>query len=285
MSDGALRFGTVTEDPALALPPGSQIHFVALLMNTPIQGPSRLESWESLNGMVLGISFSDISAHQIDGSAVIVGPGIALCATHVLEPRLESLLTGVEAMMCFTVAPSGVQVWKVNKITLVPNSDLAILGLAFASALPSKSTFYKSVITTRPPEDGEHLTIFGFKPFERTFPRTDTAATLAAGVVVCTGKVTKCYPMGRDKAMLPWPVVELDCPSWGGMSGGPVFDQTGKVVGLLTTSFSTEDTFGPSYASLLTPALNVRFQGGWPSELFPSSTTLCEMGRALCTID
>ena len=286
MSDGNVRLGTITEDPASTLPVGSEIHFAALLLpNTPVQGPSRLEDWESLDGMVLGISFSDASAHRLDGTAVVVGPGIALCATHVLEPRLEAILTGAEAITCFGVASSGVQVWKVSKITLVPDSDLAILGLTFASPLPPNSTLYKAVISTRLPEIGEHLTVFGFRPFQQTFPRNGTAAMLAAGVLVCTGKVTELYPTGRDKAMLPWPVIEFNCPSWGGMSGGPVFDQAGKVVGLLATSFSAEDNFGPSYASLLIPALGVRFQGGWPTALFPDSTTLREMGRQLCTID
>lgn len=193
MSEGALRFGSIVEDPSVLLPIGSQIHFVALKMTTPVQGPSRLEEWESLDGIILGVAFSDASAYRLDGSAVIVGPGIALCATHVLEDRLEALLAGVERMTCFGIASSGIQVWRVNKITLVPNSDLAILGLGYASPLPPNNTLYKCSITTRLPEIGEHLTIYGFKPFAQSFPRVDAATKLEAGVVVCTGKVTERY--------------------------------------------------------------------------------------------
>ncbi len=286
MSNGNIRIGRVTEDPEPALPVGSQIHFVALLMpNLPVQAPSRLDRWESLDGMVLAISFSDTDAHRLDGTAVIVGPGIAICATHVIQPRLERLMSGAESISCFAIASSGIQMWNVRKITLVPNSDLAILGLAFASELPPDNTLYKVSISTRLPEIGEHLTIIGLRPFRESFSRAGTTATFEAGVLVCTGIVSERYPMGRDTVMLPWPVIELDCPAWGGMSGGPVFDQAGKVVGLLSTSFSADNNSGPSYVSLLTPALTTRFEGGWPAALFSNPTTLREMGRQLCTID
>lgn len=49
------------------------------------------------------------------------------------------------------------------------------------------------------------------------------------------------YPHGRDRVMLPWPVLEVDCPTWGGMSGGPVFDEHGHLIGLLCSSFSVEE--------------------------------------------
>ena len=287
MEKNKTRSGCVTEDPASTLPIGSQINFVSLLLPyVPEQASAWIKDWESFDGMLLAITFTDASSHRLEGSAVIVGPGIALCATHVIQSRLASLSAGTEAITCFGITSNGLQIWKVTKITVVPNSDLSILGLALASALESEGTLYKSVITTRLPKIGEQVTIFGFRSSEYIFPRsTEPGAMFKANILVCTGKIVERYPSGRDRIMLPWPALEIACPSWGGMSGGPVFDNTGKVVGLLSSSFSTDDNLGPSYASLLFPALTANFEGGWPTPLFMTSTTLLEMDPRLCSID
>ena len=85
--------------------------------------------------------------------------------------------------------------------------------------------------------------------------------------------------------MLPWPVLEVDCPTWGGMSGGPVFDDRGNLIGLLCSSFSLDSGDGISYVSLLYPALVVKFQGGWPAAAFQEARTLVEMATKMCAIE
>ncbi len=79
--------------------------------------------------------------------------------------------------------------------------------------------------------------------------------------------------------MLPWPSLQIDCPSWGGMSGGPVFDSEGKLLGLLSSSLDN----GPSFVSLLWPALTCPFEGGWPPESFEGKRTLLNID--VCAID
>ena len=110
----------------------------------------------------------------------------------------------------------------------------------------------------------------------------ETGCYWKANLVCCQGIVSKRYLTGRDK-MLPASVVEVRCPSWGGMSGGPVFDSRGMLVGLLSSSI--RDEIGPSYVSLIWPALAHEVNGGWPSGFLKSYRTLLDIGRALGSIE
>ena len=269
------------------MPIGSKINFQSVLLKySPPEMSTAIRNWESLEGTLLSLTFSDLKFHRIEGSAVIVAPGIALCASHVVEPRLEALLTGTEAPYCFGITSAGLQIWKVLKVNVVPGSDLTVLGLELASELESGATLYRSTITTRVPEVGERVTIYGFRAGQDEFERTaDPNVRFSASVLVCAGEVAQHYLDGRDRVMLPWPTLEIACPSWGGMSGGPVFDSTGKVLGLLSSSLSTNENDGPSYVSLLHPALTTRFEGGWPASLFRNTTTLRELSPKFCSID
>lgn len=164
-------------------------------------------------------------------------------------------------------------------MTCVPGTDITILGLMYASALPPDALFHQAPITTRLPRVGEKLMISGFLPAAHYAEASNPGVLECRGnIVACSGEVVTRYPTGRDSCMLPWPVLEVNCPSWGGMSGGPVFDHDGKLVGLLSSSFEE----GPSYISLLWPALSATFVGGWPMDHGPTSLLSLD---ALCEID
>lgn len=279
--------GKITEDPAIALPVGTTLNFLPIAVNHNFKEQAVwLQDWESFEGALLSLHFANESSYSIDGSGVLVAPGIALCAKHVIEPYIDDLLQSECGTICIGIASHGLQIWRINKVTLIPNSDLTILGLVYASDLPPNSIFYQTRITTRLPKIGEKLMIAGFKASKNGFERIDNNFMPISGdVLACTGEVTERYPQGRDKSLLPYPTLEVNCPSWGGMSGGPVFDNNGLLVGLLSTSFSSDDNQGPSYVSLLWPALHVQFEGGWPASYIPAKATLLEMTPDLCAID
>jgi hypothetical protein len=67
------------------------------------------------------------------------------------------------------------------------------------------------------------------------------------------------------------------------MSGGPAFDDNGFLIGLVSSSFEGE-TSGPSYVSLLWPALAEPISPGWPSGFYGGATTLLQMDRRICGI-
>jgi len=277
----------IAADPARSFPIGGQLNFSSLLFPyTPSQQSASVRDWEYTDGVILAITFSEPQHHTIEGSAVMVGPGIAMCAWHVIEPRIQKIASGEHGITCFGVTEGGLHVWRVKKITAVPNSDLAILGLELANDLQPNATLYKSAITTRLPKVGDRLTIFGFRAGQEIFERNaDSAVEFSANLLVSSGAVITRYLTGRDQVMIRWPALEVSCPSWGGMSGGPVFNSEGKVIGLLSSSFSTSENDGPSYVSLLLPGLVARFEGGWPAGLFNNASSLLDLNPALCSIE
>lgn len=289
MTEGSLTAvskGVVTDDPTKAMPVGSLLHFhpKPLTGDVPV-GAATLKNWEFFEGMLVHIAFTDQAFHRVEGSGVLVGPGVVLCATHVLSPHLDSLMAGAEIATCLGISSHGIQIWNVRKITVVPGTDITILGLELTSALPPEETFIQSVITTRTPAIGEQLTICGFRASEAEFRRNEDGVKTSGEMWVCKGAIVEVYPQGRDRAMIPWPALAVEVPSRGGMSGGPVYDCHGLLVGLLCSSVDYEDGAGISYVSMLWPALTARFEGAWPPGLYRSALSLLELDRRLCAID
>jgi hypothetical protein len=85
--------------------------------------------------------------------------------------------------------------------------------------------------------------------------------------------------------MLSWPVLEVEVRTEGGMSGGPVFDRNGLLLGILCSSFDFGLEGGISYVSLIWPALTIRFEALWPSGFFKNPISLFEMDNRICEID
>jgi hypothetical protein len=146
--------------------------------------------------------------------------------------------------------------------------------------------FNQAIISTRFPKIGENLLIAGFRASDYEFKvfngdKGEKLISYSGNVLACNGSVTNRFPAGRDTSMLPWPTLEVSCPSFGGMSGGPVFDSKGMLIGLLSSSYDE----GPSYISLIWPALATRFEGGWPNSFFEGEKTLIDLTPQLCSID
>lgn len=287
MNEGAktsAASGIVIGDPAATMPVGSEMRFQAVPIQPKFAGPAAsISNWEFFEGMLLAIAFGDRAGHRVEGSAVLVAPGVALCATHVIEPHVLRLLAAEAGAVCVGVTSHGLQIWRFRKITHVPNTDLTILGLELASALPPHNTFFQAAISTRTPVEGEELLICGF--------RAPQAVEDARGIEIrgelrlSKGPVSARYPRGRDRAMIPWPSVEVACPALGGMSGGPIFDSNGLLIGLLCSSMDFAEGGGTSNISMIWPALATTIECVWPGGLIRSPTTLTEMGSQICSID
>ena len=237
--------GVVTGDPAKVLPIGSELRF----QPTPIigavqEGAATLRNWEFFEGLLLQIALTDDEFMRVEGSGVMVAPGVALCATHVIEPHFERLLTGQGIGTCFGICANNLQVWNIRKVTSVPNTDITILSLELTSDLPPENTFIQSVITTRTPARGEPLTICGFRAGKPAFQRGEKVVKASGELWVCKGSIIQAFPLGRDKAMIRWPALAVSVPAYGGMSGGPVFDSYGLLVGLLCSSIVFGDGQG-----------------------------------------
>ncbi|MGA1859173.1 serine protease [Azospirillum sp. 11R-A] len=70
------------------------------------------------------------------------------------------------------------------------------------------------------------------------------------------GQVEELHAGGRDRSMLPYPCFRTSARLDGGMSGGPLVDNFGRVFGVVCSSFGTASDDGYiSYASLIGPAM------------------------------
>ena len=160
----------LTDDPARAMPLESKIEFAShgFVVETPLSAESPmfggLTDWTALKGTVLLVMFGNVEKSRVSGTAVMVAPGIALCARHVLSDQIDHLMNGSRGALCIGIAEHGAQAWRINKVVLIDNSDLAILSLTYASALPPGNKFYLARLSTRLPKIGERLLICGFVP-------------------------------------------------------------------------------------------------------------------------
>jgi Trypsin-like peptidase domain len=65
--------------------------------------------------------------------------------------------------------------------------------------------------------------------------------TIKFAVRLSFGRVTAIFEKMRDRVMLPFPCVQSDVPIYGGNSGGPVFDVSGRICAINCTSFEGND--------------------------------------------
>ena len=246
------------------------------------------------NGIILSVHFIADVWSTAEGSAVMVAPGIAFTAAHVIMPLVPVIMASKLRILCVGYTPSGPRLWRVTNFVHVNDTDLVILSLELRSAVPEDGRFVQAAITTRLPGIGEKVMIAGFRASDEHVAADEHMAfTVVDGkhvkygalLQIGVGKVTQHYLNGRGK-MAPGSAIEVACSTPGGLSGGAAFDRTGRVVGILSSSLNNPDGKGPSLVSLLWPALTMTFVPGFLPQLFPpKDARLLELDDRVCGID
>lgn len=241
-----------------------------------------LTSWSSYGGALLAVVFLREQRQEFLGSAVMVAPGIAIAAKHVFEDQKPDLFASNSLFVLCGPQKETLEFWMPYSVTEIDGTDLLLISMDIASPIKSEHTIHGFRLSTRTPQIGEMLSVVGFRPSKLEFEHELGKPSHFGGSAYCgIGRVTAVYPDGRDRLMLPWPVFEIDCPSHGAMSGGAILDNTGSLIGILSTSFSMEDSTGPSYGSFLWSALDAGVKGGWRGlKPFSEFTTLRKLHNA-----
>jgi hypothetical protein len=273
------KFSTVADlDPESGLRRGEPLKFDAKCFRFEGANGSYMPAG-SQQGILLALSFRDDDGHHTTGSAVLVGPGLAICAAHVLQDRgLYEKLTGTGATLVAQAPISGgMLLWTTKYVTLVPDSDLAILSMSLTSKYPTDRRFTVAHITTRMPQEGDELTLTGLSAIRET-EKITSAIRMEVTPGCLKTRVLQVYPEGAG-SMIVGPCVAVDCEASGGMSGGPVFDSRGFLVGIVSAAIVGGDT---SFVSHVWPAL-VRSQANpvWPLDPYPRPApgTLLHLGK------
>lgn len=272
-------------DPTSVEPDGAKLHFVSGAVAPQGEGTRQsLTDWRLMEGVLLAVGFQDGDTIKIEGSAVMVAPGVALTARHVFDQWWDVINRKGIAPFLIAGCSWGHQLWSITNINKVQATDLALLTLVPASELPPGRKFHQATISARPPVVGEPVLVAGFRAGAPSFRIENAVARLNIQPLGAVGRVKAVHINQRDSVVLPFPVVEIDCSAVGGMSGGPVFDQAGHLIGIISLSMETDDDLGPTYASLAFLALGWRIPTSWPPGLLPSSIALIEIDPRLCPI-
>ena len=286
--------GQMVTDPFAGLDAATQVQIVRRGFtpnDPPGLGSRSLANMAHYEGVLLSVHLIEGERHRLEGSAVMVAPGIAFMATHVLESYVPDVMPDTAYMLCIGYTSSGPRIWRVRYYHKVEKSDLTILLLEYASPFPADHSFGQAVLTTRLPAIGEPVMIVGLRASDQHIP-VDQDMSFAvkgdhleygANVLFAVGEVAAHYRTGRG-SMPPGPAIEVSCSTPGGLSGGPAFDKDGRLVGILSNSINNPDGRGPSYVSLLWTAVAIEIPRGFFPVPFPEKFRLldsqwCEIDR------
>jgi hypothetical protein len=119
-------------------------------------------------------------------------------------------------------------------------------------------------MTTRVPRIGETVSVTGFRVPRPSPIQDSTFVRFEGGLYVADGTVSAFHQSGRDSVLMPYATIEIDCGSLGGMSGGAVLDADGRLLGVVSRGFESDDGDGPTYASWALTVLDRRVDLSWP---------------------
>lgn len=257
MSDGATYSELVTGD-------NPELENLKLSWDTAVftadDGLASMTSMHEAGDSIVAVGMMNEEGLIILGSGVMVGPGLLLTATHVLEEISQHKKTPI----FFTFLPEFSRIWLPFDTSTVSGpsefgedrkkvSDLSLVSCTLNSRAHSELPLMLTPLQVALPLIGERLWAFGY----RHQLIIDGAASITP--FVSSGLVTEAFPHGRGERM-PSPCLEVQMDTLGGMSGGPVVNADGKLVGIVSSSIDG----GPSFITLIWDALRFYIKGTIP---------------------
>lgn len=243
---------------------------------TAEDGIGQMASLQQAGDSIVAVATMTNEGLMVVGSGVMIGPGLMLSATHVFEefPRDGA------GPVCLTFLPEGARAWLPRGGTTASGpsafdpdrrrvSDLTLLSCSLNSEAHEEFPLMLAPIKLALPLIGERLWAFGYRHGDIV----DDAALLTP--LVTSGLVTDCFPQGRGERM-PASCIEVEMDSIGGMSGGPVVNDEGWLVGIVSSSFEG----GPTYVTLMWDAMRLSVNGA-PQSVWPEDEVNLFLGREL----
>lgn len=174
--------------------------------------------------------------------------GHVLTARHAIEELIQTEKPGFALYWPSEPEGSGHVRW-LKKVSYHNVSDLAVVALDH----PPYGYLTNPVphLTTQHPRAGSRIVTCaynqtsGFRGPERRFEIAPTYVS---------GQFEEAHPHGRDSVMMPWPCYRASMLIPGGTSGGPAFDEQGRVFGVNSSNYEGTDI---TYLARINEALDL----------------------------
>jgi len=158
------------------------------------------------------------------------------------------------------------------------------LTLASDAPVGAGFKFFGAAITTRTLIKGEMVYVLGYS--ELNTPGRDPKIAHKGTLYSSLGQIIDVFERGGGSGRVEGPVAVVDCETRGGMSGGPVFDSQGFLIGVLSSGMPAfQEVPAFSYVSAIWPALIAPIPGGWPQPLMTGTRSLLELHPRYCDIE
>ena len=223
------------------------------------------------------IAIRDDEAHRIEGTAFLIGPGLALTARHVLESYLwafqgerievtkghrshRDVDLDCQIHVLIRKHNNEHRTFYAKQIHFLGSGDIAVLRLDAPKEFDWSPFGPFPTLDMFAPPVGTVVQVLGYpsSSSELVSPRHFNFHTWPR---LAEGRVEQIWNKPRDQRLLWFPAFEVSAQINGGMSGGPALDPTGKICGVSTRSWTfAEDDLGPPVGYVATL---------WPSALIP----------------
>ncbi|MBI5538012.1 MAG: trypsin-like peptidase domain-containing protein [Deltaproteobacteria bacterium] len=162
--------------------------------------------------------------------------------------------------------------WVCDRIWLSRHSDIALLPFQPGHANASEYKWPGVLVwELDPPTEGETVHGFGYRsPTIQITPGPTPTLSWTDVPTSTSGEIIEVHPERRDRGRLTFPCVHVGARIDGGMSGGPVFNSAGHLVGINCSELPAGEDGSPpaSYFALLWPTMGIEIDA--PCEGIPS---------------
>jgi hypothetical protein len=166
-------------------------------------------------------------------------------------------MVGRFSLMLGQMVGDTLNLWTVTRLWTADFTDIVVLRLTPFSNGAREYNFRPLVLDLLPPKIGETVNAFGLYANETN--RSDKTIQVGLRAATSHGRVMEVHDLARDTARLPFPCFRTNARFEGGMSGGPVFNSSGDLCGLICSSLEpfTPEEEHASYAVSLWRAMGI----------------------------
>ncbi|MEO1242866.1 MAG: serine protease [Pseudomonadota bacterium] len=240
-------------------------------------GLTQEDDLSALRGLALQLVAMDGDWNHPWGNGILLAPGIGLTAKHVIDDFKTKLAVhelGGASIVAIGAAEGAAWLWAVHQVLSIDGTDLALLVLDHKTPWNNNLRLHLPEVHICLPKVGDRVQAFGFRAAEEKFARVEGRNELGIIGISVIGQVNATYPEGRDSSGLPGPCFEIEMPTVSGMSGGPVFDVSGRLIGIISRSFHWGADDGVTFASLVWTAAFRNINPIWPKGMYSGPTNL-----------